>query len=57
MYNKKHKEETKQKMKENHSDFKGKNNPFYGRHHSDETKEKLRQYWNNKKYSKDILNE
>ena len=34
----KHSEETKQKMKENHADYSGKNHPQYGRHHSEETK-------------------
>lgn len=34
----KHSEETKQKMKENHADFSGKNHPQYGKHHSEKTK-------------------
>lgn len=34
----KHSEETKQKMKENHADFSGKNHPWYGKHHSEDTK-------------------
>lgn len=39
----KHSEETKQKMKANHADFKGKNHPQYGKHHSAETKKILSQ--------------
>ena len=34
-------EETKQKIKNNHADFSGKNHPLYGSHHSEETKKKL----------------
>lgn len=34
-------EETKQKIKNNHADFSGKNHPRYGKHLSSETKEKL----------------
>jgi hypothetical protein len=33
-----HTEETKKKMCENHADFNGKNNPFYGKTHTEETK-------------------
>ena len=38
---KKHTEEAKQKMKENHADFSGEKHPKYGRHLSDETKQKI----------------
>ena len=31
----------RKKMRENHADFNGKNNPFYGRHHTKETKLKI----------------
>ena len=33
----------KQKLKENHADFKGANHPLYGKHHSKETREKISQ--------------
>lgn len=42
-YGKKHTEETKQKMKDNHVDISGAKNPFYGRHHTEETKRKIRE--------------
>jgi group I intron endonuclease len=35
--NKHHHELSKQKMKENHPDTSGENNPFFGKHHSEET--------------------
>lgn len=41
MYGKHHSEETKQKMKNNHADISGKNNPNYGKHHSEETRRKM----------------
>lgn len=31
-------ESTRQKMRENHADFSGKNHPLYGKHHSEDTK-------------------
>lgn len=34
-------EEAKQKMRDNHYDTSGSNNPFYGKHHTEETKKKL----------------
>ena len=34
-------EEHKQKMRENHADVSGENNPFFGKHHTEETKEKI----------------
>ena len=37
----KHTEETKQKMRENHPDQTGVNNPFYGKTHSEETLNKI----------------
>ena len=37
-------ENTIQKMKENHADFRGEKHPFYGKTHSEEAKEKLRKY-------------
>lgn len=39
---KKHSEETKKLMRENHADFKGKNHPQYGNKHSEESKHKMR---------------
>jgi len=41
-YGKKHSEESKRKIKENHKNVKGKNHPFYGKHHSKETKDIMR---------------
>jgi group I intron endonuclease len=55
-YGRKHTEESKRKISENHADVSGKNhprwgkgdkirgedNPFYGKHHSEKTKEKMR---------------
>jgi group I intron endonuclease len=38
-----HAEETKQKMKDNHADVSGENNPFYGKYHSEETRQKMRE--------------
>ena len=35
-------EETKQKMRDNHADFKGEKHPMYGKHLSEEHKEKLK---------------
>lgn len=43
MWNKKHKQKTKDLMSENHADFSGTNNPMYGRKHSPETKAKMRE--------------
>lgn len=40
-YGKKHTEESKKKMSENHWDNKGKNNFMYGRNHTEETKRKM----------------
>lgn len=34
-------DEAKRHMSENHADFNGEKNPFYGRHHSEETKRKI----------------
>ena len=34
-------DETKQRIKDNHADFSGKNHPLYGKHHNEETKKKL----------------
>ena len=36
-----HSEETKQKMRLNHADVNGENNPMYGKNHSEETKKKI----------------
>ena len=41
-YGKKHSKETREKMRKNHANIKGKNNPFYGKKHSKETKQKIR---------------
>ncbi len=38
---KKHSEKTKNKMSENHADFKGQNAPMFGKHHSNESKNKM----------------
>jgi hypothetical protein len=35
-------ESTRQRMRDNHKNFCGENNPFYGKSHTEETKEKLR---------------
>lgn len=34
-------DKTKQKMRENHVDFSGKNHPFYGKKHTEESKKKM----------------
>lgn len=34
-------DETKQRIKDNHADFSGKNHPLYGKHHNEETKKKV----------------
>lgn len=34
-------EESKEKMRQNHADFSGINNPMFGKHHSEETRKKL----------------
>ena len=41
-YGRKHSEDTKRKMSENHADFKGENHPQFGTHLSEEHKQKLR---------------
>ena len=43
MYGKRHTEESKKKIKENHSDISGVNHPMYGKHHSEDTKKKIRE--------------
>lgn len=40
-YGKKHSEETRKKMSENHADFFGEKNPFYNKKHTEETKNKI----------------
>jgi group I intron endonuclease len=40
--NKHHHEITKQKMSKNHSNFNGKNNPFYGKKHTEEAIKKMK---------------
>lgn len=40
-YGRQRSEETKRKMKENHTDVGGENNPMYGKQHSNETKRKI----------------
>lgn len=42
MHGRKHSQETKSSMSENHADFSGDKNPMYGRKHSPETIEKIR---------------
>jgi len=37
-FNRKHTEETRKIMSENHADFSGENNPFYNRNHTEETR-------------------
>lgn len=41
-YGKKHTEESRKKISENHADFSGENHPMYGKRHSEETREKMR---------------
>lgn len=38
---KKHSDETRKKMSENHADFSGENHPLYGKNHSDDSKRKM----------------
>lgn len=40
-YGRSHTEETKQKMRENHADFRGDKHPMYGRKHTDEARKKM----------------
>lgn len=40
-YGKHHTEDTKKKMKDNHSDVSGNNNPFYGKHHTEATRNNM----------------
>lgn len=40
---KQHTEETKQKMRENHADYRGEKHPLYRKHHSEETRRKMRE--------------
>ena len=42
MYGKKHTEEVRQKIKENHVDFSGENHPMYGKNQTEETRQKIR---------------
>jgi len=42
----KHSQETIQKIKENHADISGENNPFYGKRHSEETIKKIKETLN-----------
>jgi len=39
----KHSQETIQKIKENHADISGENNPFYGKRHSEETIKRIKE--------------
>jgi len=39
-YGKKHTEETRQLMKDNHGDFSGENHPMFGKHQTEETRQK-----------------
>ena len=41
-YGKRHSNETKRKMSENHFNINGENNPMYGKSHTEETKQKMR---------------
>ena len=50
-FKKKHSEKTKQKMKENHWDCSGVNNPWYGKHLPEEMIENIRQINKGKHYS------
>lgn len=49
-YGKKHTEETKQKMRDNHANFSGENHPMYGHKHSDATKAE----WSKKRKGKNL---
>lgn len=42
-YGKKHTEETKTLMRQNHKDMSGENNSFYGKHHNEKSKQKIRE--------------
>lgn len=54
-YGKKHTEESKQKMSENHTKLFGEDNHFYGRHHSEETKRKISEANKGRKHSEEEL--
>ena len=41
MFGKKHSEESKKKISDNHHDVSGKNNPMFGKKHSEESKKKI----------------
>lgn len=41
-YGKRHTEESRQKIKDNHPDFKGEKHPMYGKHHTEEAKQKMK---------------
>lgn len=41
-YGKHHTEESRQKIKDNHPDFKGEKHPMYGKHHTEEAKQKMK---------------
>lgn len=49
-YGKKHSDETKQKMRDNHARLSGKDHPMYGHKHSDETKSE----WSKKRRGKNL---
>lgn len=36
-------DEAKQRMRDNHADIRGENNPMFGKHHTEETKQKIRE--------------
>ena len=40
-FGRKHTEESRKKISENHADINGENNPMYGKHHTEETKNKI----------------
>lgn len=51
MIGKKHSKATLKKMRINHSDFSGKNNPMAGKHRTEESKDKIRKILTGRKYS------
>lgn len=48
-YGRKHTEEARKRMSENHADFTGENNPYYDRKHGEETRRKMRKAWKKRK--------
>ena len=51
----KHNEESKKKMKKNHPNVKGENNPMFGKKHSEEIKRKITEARTNRKWVYDPI--